>query len=286
MKSADHPALLGILLLYYQPYAATAVSQFAAFLRSLDPAACLIVVHNGASPPAHLPQGAHCIPGNNVTREFSGWDAGLRFAREMQLLASVRLAVFANDTFCIHNRFGCITRRVLRRSFTRLLQAPAAPALAGEAYALHAPFSVDGMAAGRWVSTHIFAVSAALLAELGDLSPPGSLERFYTRRGSTVSFSTALSPNMAAHIETWLSGSGRRQWQGVVAQERRSLEHLQPKATSIILEKLTAARAANAGGEIVNSFASPTARLLRRLEFVGMGLKRLSGRLPSRVQHE
>ncbi|MFK5598206.1 hypothetical protein ACFZ8E_14525 [Methylobacterium sp. HMF5984] len=43
-----------------------------------------------------------CIPGNNISREFSGWDVGLKYLESMGIFSN--LVLFVNDTFATHRR--------------------------------------------------------------------------------------------------------------------------------------------------------------------------------------
>jgi hypothetical protein len=277
--------VLGVLLLYYEPYAPMAMSRFNRFLLGLHQDARLLIVQNGAWPVHHAPAGCIQVVGNNTRREFSGWDAGIEFATAHDLIPDPAVVVFANDTFCIHNRFGPFSQRAFRKAFFTLIDAPETPALAGEAHGLAQPYRIDGLSAERWVSTHLFAMTVALLHRLGRLSPPTSTDRCYARSEGRLGFSSTLSSNLATHIEAWLLGSGRRRWEGAPAPAHRSLHQLRGKADSILAEKLLAARCVAAGARVVDGFESPALRALRRIEFVGQVLAEWVGRQPARVLH-
>jgi hypothetical protein len=277
--------VLGVLLLFYEPYAPLAMSRFSGFLKSLQPDARLIIVRNGTWPIQDAPAGSLQVVGNNAQREFSGWDAGIEFARANDLIPDRGVIVLANDTFCIHNRFGRVSHRAFMKAFSNLVDDAATPALAGEAYALREPYRIDELSAERWVSTHLFAMTVALLNRLGQLSPLASMERCYARSDGRLDFSPLLSANLATHINDWLLGMGRRRWEGVPAGESRSLDQLRGKADSIIAEKLLAARAAAVGARVVDCFESRALRTLRRMEFVGQHFDEFVGRRPSRIPH-
>lgn len=277
--------LVAVLLLYYQAYAEQALAALQQFLRPLGGASRVVVVCNGSWAPRATPPGVDVLPGDNHQREFSGWDVGLRHLRAHGLLPRDGLLVLANDTFSLHNRFGRVTQRCFVQAFQQLA-ALEGPGMAGEAYGLAQPYAILGLQAPRWVSTHLFAMNAALVERLPGLgAPAGDLQSCYVGRGASLRLSTAVSRELAGHIEDWLLGRGRRHWYGSVRQAgatQPTLAALRGKCDTILLEKLLSARCAAAGGQLIDAMASPTQRLLRRLErpLLAAPLRAGHGQLP------
>ncbi len=275
----------GVLLTYYEPYRTRAIAQFEALLESLPGQHALVVVNNGPADTMPMRVGITVIAGNNSHREFSGWDAGLAYCRESGLLEKSDLTVFANDTFCHHNKFGPITRFAFARAFRRLLQAPAAPALTGEIHALGKPYQIDGLTGDRWVATYLFGISRGLLERLEQLTPAIPMADFYRQKHhgndneDTLEFSDLLSPNLVRHVEQWLLGSGNTRWQGGSANgPARTLVQLQGKANSVLCEKYLTAVALARGAVASDVFASASIRRLRRIEILPKKLAALLGR--------
>ena len=257
----------GILLTYYEPYVANAVKWFDALLQSLPGMHSIIVVHNG---PDRLQLGRPdmvLLTGDNSLREFSGWQTGLNHCRATGLIENSELVVFANDTFCHHNKFGPVTRWAFRRGLRELQCAPAVPALAGETFCLGRPYSIDGLKADAWVATYLFGMSRSLLERMENLTPDVPLDNFYLREDNCVLFNDRISPNLARHIETWLLGTGPARWPGSGNSEgTRTLEQLRGKADSILCEKYLSMQALARGATLSNVMESSVLRSLRRFE--------------------
>lgn len=269
--------ITGILLTYYPSYFEKAVKQFNALLRSLPGKHSLVVVHNGPGLKS-VRAGLEILAGNNSHREFSGWEVGLDYCRRNGLIEQSDLVVFANDTFCHHNKFGPLTRFTFRKALRRLLRDPSTPALAGEVHRLGKPYCIDGLVCDRWVATYLFGMSHALVAQLDRLTPATPMTDFYQQQTDKLEFSDLVSPNLARHIEQWLTGSGATRWKGAAAGEAQTLAQLQGKANSVLCEKYLTARALSSGGKLSDVFASAALRQLRRLEALPSKLALLLGR--------
>ena len=275
----------GILLTYYEPYVDHALARFKALLQSLPGRHDVLVVHNGPGGAALSQRvGLQVIDGDNSLREFSGWDVGLEHCRRNGLLEQSDAVVFANDTFCHHNKFGPVTQFAFRQALRRLLRAPAAPVLTGEVHALGKPYQIDGLICDRWVATYLFGISSGLLQRLGRLTPETSIADFYRPKPGHCSdddlleFSDLVSPNLALHVERWLMGDGITRWQGSSSIDgARTLATVQGKANSVLCEKHLTSRAIALGGTLTNVFSSPVMRQARRLETLPEKLAALMG---------
>lgn len=275
--------ITGILLQYYEPYLEQAVAQFDALLRTLPGRHSVVVVRNGPARRTPSIPGIEVIAGDNSLHEFSGWEAGLAHCRANGLVDRSDLLVFANDTFCYHNKFGPLTRFAFRRGLRGLLQAPSAPALAGEVHRLGKPYLIDGLECDRWVATYLFGMSRGLLQHMRRLTPSTPMADFYRDDAGKIGFSDRISPNLAEHVEQWLTGSGRTRWQGTATGEPRTLGKLQGKANSVLCEKYLTARALDHGAVLSDVFASTGLRQLRRIEALPTKLNALPGRPAARI---
>ncbi len=257
----------GVLLLYYPQYARNAVEVFAAFLKSLSPDYGIVIVTNGNVPLADRPDVVAVIDGENSLREFSGWNSGLDYFKKNIQGDSSELLVFANDTFCHHNRFGVFTRAAFRKTFKAIMNRPAVAAMAGEEFFLGKPYALDGLASKSWICTYLFAWNRSAMAGMGPLTPQAPIESFYARneRGELV-FSERVSENLSRHIASWLTGSTPTSWKGVGATGASGLEKLQGKANSILCEKYLSAAAVSRGVQLVNVFPGTSWKRLRRVE--------------------
>jgi hypothetical protein len=255
-----------VLVSYYPAYHARAVWELKRLLRPINPDLRLLVVHNGGQV-LPLAASTEVIPGDNAQREFSGYRVGLEALRQRGDLADASLVVFANDTFCHHNKFGWWSR-LMWRSALRGLQHEQSPALLGEVWHTSAGFGLLGHVAKSWVATYLFAVSGRglpLLPPFCPTTPPLA--------GPAVSDlfdSYAASPNLRRHIENWL-----RKHQGVFLQRQGAAPaapgteidpRLCGKAQSILLEMALSAAAVAHGLQLRSPFTSRPLTFLRRLE--------------------
>lgn len=268
----------GVLLTYYRPYVDEAVRQFESLLRSLPGSHSMVIVHNGPDQLENDSSVPDALVGDNSQREFSGWEVGLAHCRRNGLLEKSDLLVFANDTFCHHNKSGPVTRFAFRRALGRLLESPSTPLMTGEIHALGKPFSIDGLEADRWVATYLFGMSRGMTRRLERLTPASPMNDFYRRdEAGTLGFSDRISPNLARHVEHWLLGSGQTRWQGVPSTGARTLAQLQGKANSVLCEKYLSAYALARGATLLDVFASAPLRQFRRIEALPKKLAALSG---------
>lgn len=280
------PRLLVILLVYHPSYARAALTRLQRLVQAVDAGAPWLVVRNHPHWHTDLRLPMTVLAGDNRQREFSGWQRGLDEARTRGLLDGKSLVLFANDSFCVHNRFGPFTQRAFVRALRAALDSPRRDALVGEAYGLGQPYRLAGCQAERWVSTHLFGIGTALLQGLGSLCPPQALDGLFESSddaGAPPRLSPLVSGNLAAHIEHWMAGTGRRHWPGHQPGRPLSAAQWRAKVGAILLEKSLAARAQQAGGRIVDVLDQPHARWWRRAEWLHWHGQRLSGRLPARV---
>lgn len=256
----------GILLTYYERYVDYAILQFDAFLHTLPGTCSMIVVHNGPTPIKNNRPGLKIFTGDNSVREFSGWEVGLAHCRHSGLLEKSDLVVFANDTFCHHNKFGSVTRFAFRQALCQLLRLPSAPVVAGVIHSFGKSFCIDGLELDRWVATYLFGLSRGMLHQLHRLMPLTQMADFYCHDVDTLNFSDRVSPNLASHVKHWLQGSGRTRMKGTDAIGTLTLAQLQGKSNSILCEKYLSAYALAQGGTLLDVFESASLRQLRRVE--------------------
>lgn len=267
--------ITGILLTYYPSYFDEAVSRFRAYLEGFPGTRSLVIVHNGPERQPREITDAVLIPGNNACREFSGWETGLAYCRSAGILDISDFVVFANDTFCHHNKFGPISRTAFRRSFQAAMAIRDEPVMVGETFSLGLPFSISGLTSDEWVATYLFGMNRCLLDRISALTPDCSLNNFYLQEDGRLRFSDLVSCNLARHIEHWLSPDNKTHWRGLADDHDWDLRELQGKANAILCEKYLAAHVCECGGTLLNVFNSPRVRFLRKLEAIGPRLDAL-----------
>ena len=263
--------LVGILLLYYPSYATEAICRFVAILNATRADNVLVIVKNQnfvLPVPVARTGAVHLIEGDNALREFSGWQVGLDFCRKHEILRKDSILVFANDTFCHHNKFGPVTQLSFVWSFKRLLGKPDQLAMSGEMFGSTAAFSMGGLTYSHWVSSYLFAITAPLVDRLGQLTPPFDLDSCFTQQAEPARFMTGpVSANLARHIAAWLFGQGTRtRWKESQPLSAQNQLQFIGKAKSILCEMYLSAHVESVGGKLVSVFQSGFLRQLRRVE--------------------
>lgn len=267
-RTTNKRPVLGIYLAYYESYGVAGVDKFKRFLDGLDAQAELIVACNGPIFDILRDYPARVIRGNNVLREFSGWESGLNYARSSFIDLDKYLLIFANDTFCHHNNFGKISQYAFARSFKQLMKLPSVSGLAGEVWKFGDVYGVDGYTADRWVSTYLFAISGEDMEKMESIYPHPPIERFYIANADQLSFSKCLTSNLINHLNSWLTGGGNSSWKNHAGVETSGLDRLRGKASSIICEMYLSAKVLAIGGVLIDVFENRWIRQLRRIETI------------------
>lgn len=269
MPDLDERPILGLLLLYSESYSNSALRQFETLLHRITPNYMMVVILNQ---PLDLPDfrstRVRFIHGDNRLREFSGWDKGLRYCRESGLLSQCGMVIFANDTFCHHNKFGPISRFLFSSTFKKIMRRPESLALAGEVHSDCTTYSILGKKFSSWVSTYLFGMSHSLIQTLEQVSPDFQLDVFFGVRLSPEDFfQGSLNNALKVKLARWLFGhEGRSKWYGAELPTQENRAHLISKAKSIICEMYLSASVVQIPGQLISVFGSRWRRNLRRLE--------------------
>ena len=269
MSKHNNPIVVGILLVYYEKYALSAIREFTKLIRSVTEDAKIIVVSNNSFLGLPTDDDIIRVAGDNSLREFSGWDKGISTARNFGLLNNSRLVIFANDTYCHHNSYGIYTRHRFRAEFRKNIAGEQDLSLVGEKFTLGYQASISGLTFNSWISTYLFGVTTQLLFKLGQLSPTFTIEQVFRGSEDSQSEMTELvSRNLSRYIESWLGmrdGSSGR-WYGVQDGTAMSMEQYRGKAGAILCEKSLSASCENVGGKLIDVFPLKTGKLVRRFE--------------------
>lgn len=261
--------LVGLLLLYYEPYAEAALRRFVTLLKSIDPHFNVVVIMNQPLSMKDVPgENIHLIQGDNRLHEFSGWDAGLLYCRQQGILPQEGIIVFANDTFCHHNRFGPISKLAFARAFKQMLARPKRLAMAGEVHSDTDTYSISGRAFSSWISTYLFALTIPMLKQLGSIAPSLDLDAFFSNRiESERFFCGPINIALRRKLIRWLFGEGgQASWYGAQLPTLENMTAMTAKAKAVICELYLSASVMHFNGTLTSVFRSPWLRLLRRVE--------------------
>lgn len=259
--------VIGIIVVYYAAYLDSALNEFSNLLERLSDDSMMIVVStNEKLKITNKPRNSIFIYGNNSLREFSGWESGLAYCRINGLVEGSRLVVFANDTFCHHNKYGLLTRLRFVSVFKRASRNAEFPILAGEIHGFGHQFTICGVTSSVWVCTYLFALTGELIKRMEGILPKDNLTSVTFGHTQESFISGNLSSNLASHICSWLLGDGPTKWYGKKNITPENRDSLVGKAKSILCEKYLTAGALAAGATIISVFRNPLYRQLRRLE--------------------
>lgn len=193
------------------------------------------------------------VGGDNAVHEFTGWDAGLRLARQ----GTAGLFVFSNDTINTHHRWSAGRAGYW---IDRLVQQPQeSPFLFGDVMWQEQPVQAPWGVHKRWVSTYAFAASRPMLERLGTLTPePRWLDPLFRaayREGSGL-FGEGVPQAYSAAIEGWLLSDrpGGRKWYKAAPLTAENFGALRRKAMCIVSEHMLAHRCGELGGAIVSPY--------------------------------
>ena len=191
------------------------------------------------------------VPGNNLAREFSGWDEGFR-ALGPDGRASVLL--FVNDTFAAHRRIRLARRWRIAR-WIRHVSSSGRPEMFGA-------FDSFGKTPGTWlfgaldkyISSYLFGMNpdaARLLFPLTAIDP--ELERLLAAEYSTGGlFTEELPQAFRRRIEDWLFTVGN--WRNAAALSPANFAFFRLKAKSILYEYALTSRATELGVAVNDLF--------------------------------
>lgn len=260
--------VVGLLVVYYEDYFTSAVTRFESLLAKLSDDYLLIIISNNTTlSSSNCSDHSLWLEGDNSLREFSAWDKGLVYCRDHQLLADNGLLVLANDTFCHHNHFGLVTRRIFTSAFRALLRKPSEPIIAGEVHSFGHNFQILGKSSSSWVSTYLFGMTTELFRRLGRLTPESGLDSFFTGQSEHDFIGGPISKHLAEHIQRWLfSPEQKNSWYRAGHLNQSNRNSYIGKAKSILCEKFLSAEVNAVGGQIRSIFSNPIVRKARKLE--------------------
>lgn len=277
--------VVGILLVFYPEYIDGATRQFNNFLKSISPNATLILVNNGAAIVSKKDGVLAVLQGNNNLREFSAWNTGFDYCRKNGLLENCNLLVFANDTFCHHNKFGVFTRFAFKNKFKRIMDESSKAAMAGEKFSLGLPYALNGLISNYWISTYLFSFNRSAFLKIKSLTPSIPIESFYTAGDNGIQFSELIGENLQKQITKWLTGSNATAWRGIKKTGQSGLMRLQGKANSIICEKYLSAFATTNEISLIDVFDKKYIIQLRKIESLIEKIGRLLGHKKTEIYH-
>jgi hypothetical protein len=245
----------GILVVYSEAFADTAIRLFAWMVRRVDREAAVVVLSNNQALRLKHYDGVTVLQTSNFLHEFGAWQTGLDHVRGLPGADQLRSVIFANDTFCHYRPMGVLEQAAFLQGAVNGARA-ATPAACGDLALLpdRAPYTFDGTRMKEWIATYFFAVNRRALEGIGwrmhppveDVmrSVPGGLDedRF---------FSAELDPRLRQHFCAWLFGSTKiPTWRRSRALDADNHDMMVGKAHMLICEQDLSARLLRCGTKI------------------------------------
>ena len=250
--------IIGVLLVYYERYHLSAVTEFQSLLNQIDENNRVVVVTNN---PELKVSNKEYILGEDLSSEFSGYDVGIK---QVKNIASINYIVFANDTFCHHRHWGSFEKRIFSKSLRSFVQNKVY-GLAGEVNTFEKNFRLINYQASHWVSTYLFCTNLDLLKSLNYTL---SLDKEFVSKmvgldpNKNIKWGDDICPNIKNQLSSWLSATNRHGWHNRQATISRKII----KIYAILNEFYLSAFAINNGFKVVDIYQdlSPIDRVTLR----------------------
>jgi hypothetical protein len=269
--AASGSRVIGLLLLYSASYSERSIHLFSKLLNAIHKENTLIIILNQSLVMPHFDHAdIHIINGDNHLREFSGWNAGIKYCRQNNLIPNNGIIIFGNDTFCHHNKYGIITQLVFANVFKKVLKKCNKLLISGEVQCSSVDLRIFSLKFQYWISTYLYAMTIPLLNEIKGVVPDVELNQcFHSSTSSSGSgfFTHHVNQPLAKKLLSWLFGTGgNAKWHGAQALTEANYSMMVGKSKSILCEMHLSAMSVHVGAQLVPVFKSGFMRQLRRLE--------------------
>lgn len=174
------------------------------------------------------------IKGQNSSREFSGWNCGVKQLLMAQPPEPGDVYLFVNDTFAPHRTRSTIRERAFANTIRQIGTINDA-AMAGELFERSSPFSGIAGIFNSWLCTYAFAMNEKAIRVLMPLVEIESkAEAALTERLDQGLFRETVDSTYAAYLTEWLTESGK--WRNAQPLSEESFSFLRLKAKSVLIE--------------------------------------------------
>jgi hypothetical protein len=245
----------GILVVYSEAFADTAIRLFAWMVRRVDPGAAIVVMSNNMALQLKNYDGVTVLQTSNFLHEFGAWQSGLDHVRGLpgaQLLQSV---IFANDTFCHYRAMGVLEQAAFLQGAVDCARA-ATPAGCGDLALLpdRSFYNFDGTRMREWIATYFFALNRRALEGIHwRMHPPVEDVRRWVPGGldEAAFFAADLDQRLRDHFCAWLFGSTEiPTWRRSSSLDEGNREMMVFKAYMLICEQDLSARLLRCGTKL------------------------------------
>jgi hypothetical protein len=154
----------GILVVYSEAFADTAIRLFAWMVRRVDREAKIVVLSNNRLLRLKSYEGVTVLETSNHLHEFGAWQTGLDHVRGLPDAHGLQSVIFANDTFCHYRHMGVLEQAAFLQGAVDVARS-AAPVACGDLASLpdRAAYNFDGTRMKSWIATYFFALNRRAL---------------------------------------------------------------------------------------------------------------------------
>lgn len=196
------------------------------------------------------------IAGNNIWKEFSGWQHGYNYLIQRQVLNPQDLILFSNDTFFRHRYFDGIIKRQFKRLISNKIDRPH---VIGEKNVLPGFNNYfDKYQINYYLSTYFFCATSDAIDKIGGLEPPYKIPEIITGNlDPNYYFSDLLSDDYKSFLINHLFGIGNNpywRWHNAQIPNKENNELMLKKAISIIAEHILWRRFEEKNIDIIDIF--------------------------------
>ncbi|PPB85797.1 hypothetical protein [Acinetobacter soli] len=204
------------------------------------------------------------IEGDNTGFEFSGWDVATTYLKTNYNISNSYIA-YANDTFCHHRNWDCLTKKKFIHEFKKMIKE-SKRGICGEVNSFNRSFELNNCILNSWVSSYLFIISSNILLDYNFKFDNAKKYYSYWVLNITkekIYFSEEFSIHLSYHLNRWLFPKSKKGW---YKAKNATIEEKRNKLYSILNEKLLTANVLNRGGAIydVNDFMN--INLFKRLK--------------------
>jgi hypothetical protein len=236
----------GIYLSYYQNYTKESLKEFRLVLSLVDKNHKLILVNNGNM---LIESGSNIVvvKGDNKNWEFSGWDRGLKWIKEINENDYI---IFANDTFCQHRIWSIVEKTLFSRAFRKQIKKNIT-GIAGDVNTFGESFSIMKSSSTNWVSTYLFGMNGKMLMKLGGRLSINEYELdklIEINSKGAIQWGSEISKNLSTYIEKWMDPDNVNGWY----KANCSAETKERKIKAILNEKYLSAQCRSQGAYVVH----------------------------------
>jgi len=186
------------------------------------------------------------ISGDNVEREFTGYEKGLQFLQRRYGMRASSPVIVANDTFLSSYGGGKFLKDF---TLANVHVGLALGALVGHVDAYPEPVGWDGKKFQKWVRTSLMVTRWETLQALLPLSLPYEDKELFAAKDGFFAKNAPPDETYREYLETWLfrdpkeGSTFRESWHSKEKLDKRSRDRLRAKARCIFCEHQLSLRA-------------------------------------------